>query len=76
MQQRQRVLDDGDVRGVLGWHHLVDRETPPSPTSRLERGALLSDLLRDRGDQLTEPQVDDAETLTLRRDLRPDSPGR
>ena len=76
VQQRQRVLDDGDVRGVLGWHHLVDRETPPSPTSRLERGALLSDLLRDRGDQLTEPQVDDAETLTLRRDLRPDSPGR
>jgi len=76
VQQRQSVLEDGDVYGVLGWRHLVDGESTPSPSSRLERGALLSDLLRHRGHQLTEHEVSDDETQTLRGGLRPDSPGR
>ena len=75
VQQRQRVLADGDVHGVLGWRHLGNRDTPPAPTSRLERGVLLSDLLRDRGHRLTgheatgDPEAD-------RRGLRPNLPGR
>jgi hypothetical protein len=74
VQQRQHVLADGDVHGVLGWRHLGNRDTPPAPTSRLERGVLLSDLLRDRGHRLTgSPGTGDPEAD--RRGLRPDLPG-
>ena len=75
VQQRQRVLADGDVHGVLGWRHLGNHDTPPAPSSRLERGALLSDLLRDRSHRLTGHEVT-GDPEADRRGLRPDLPGR
>lgn len=75
VQQRQRVLADGDVYGVLGWRHLGNHDTLPSLSSRLERGALLSDLLRDRGHRLTGHEATSGPEAH-RRGLRPDLPGR
>lgn len=75
VQQRQRVLADGDVHGVLGWRHLGNHDTLPSLSSRLERGALLSDLLRDRGHRLTGHEAT-GDLEAHRRGLRPDLPGR
>ena len=75
VQQRQGVLADGDVHGVLGWRHLGNHDTLPSLSSRLERGALLSDLLRDRGHRLTGHEAT-GDLEAHRRGLRPDLPGR
>ena len=75
MQQRQRVRADGDVHGVLGWRHLGNHDTPPAPSSRLERGALLSDLLRDRGHRLTGHEAT-GDPEANGRGLHPDLPGR
>ncbi len=76
VQQRQRVLDDGDVHGVLGWRHLGNRGAPPPPSSRLEQGSRLSDLLRNRGSQLAgrEHQGNDGDTAHPGR--HPDTPSR